>query len=217
MNLQIAALIALCSLSTLHFEAHAHNNKKAIRLKFGPLHEFGLKLNRGRLSDTEWVYDSVRPMLFDLVSTETIDEYGTEDSRRYIISVTTEMKARWTGDCEMLSESAMFGMRLSYETADSVEHIKRYSAHLNSFPNYKCNADQTAYSNTDNKYLRFAIPEFEAQHVGSIKNLKVSIYGVTRNTYLNMPFIQIVLNTQDSRLKHSFANTAGPVIYLKPE
>lgn len=217
MKIQCALVIAACSLSIPQFEVQAHSLKEAIRLKFGPLYEFDLQVNRGRVTDTEWVYDQVRPMLFDLVSTENIDEYGTEDSRKYVIAVTTEMKARWTGDCEMLSESAMFGMRLSYETADDVEHIKRYSAHLNSFPNYKCNPDQTAYSNTDNKYLRFAIPEFEALHVGPIKNLKVSIYGVTRNTFLNMPFIQIVMSTQDSRLSQRLASTASPVIYLSPE
>lgn len=196
------AIAILLTLNPAFAEEWENDGNGLFRISFGPLHDYrdDFSVIHGKLTSNEWIYEEGSPQVFDLVSTKPIESFGTDTSRKYAIGVTLRIKADWIGPCFVHSIGHMFGLRMTYDTSDGVSHERRYALPLRDLPNNWCEESTgQAHANTDNKYKIYGLHVEDYKHVGAIKNLSVSLYGVTRDTSLYLPTIQFVLGHHGGR------------------
>lgn len=193
------AILILLATQISYAEEWVKDENGLFRISFGPSHNYNddFLIRHGRLTTSEWVYDEGKPRMFNLLETKPFKEFGEEATRRYAIGVTVRVKAEWTGICEVAEEADMFALMLSYTAKNGGLYEKKYALPLRSLPNYWCNSDNSAFSNTNGEYRHYGLPVIDYYHTGEIKNLKVSLFGVTRGTFLYVPTIQFLLGQSE--------------------
>lgn len=211
--------ILVCVLSMIATQAFAakwEESNGILRLTFGLNYEYDddFILTKGRLGENDWIYDEQSPVLRRLVATRALESFGTDKARRYTLAAVVRIKASWQGTCEMVEiGDNIFSLKLHFHGKSET-----YEAKLVNLPYWYCDKDTgEAVASTENRYWHFGIPVKTYEHIGKLKNIYISLSGVTRNTSLAMEYAQLVFGSGNLEAGWPYYPNSDEIVILEPK